>query len=178
MTATTPIWSYRVSLDDVPESGAHFTIEADNGARDELARALGLRELPRLSASFDVTRRGGGGLHVVGEVNAIVGQNCVVTLEPIENELNEAIDLIFAPDTPSIADERGEATIEFSDDEPPEAMIGGEIDLGVVATEFLLLGIDPYPRKEGATFEPRVAGDPESHPFAALGSLRKKKGDG
>ena len=36
------------------------------------------------------------------------------------------------------------------------------VDLGAVATEFLLLGIDPYPRKPGAVFEAPPAGDPAS----------------
>ena len=35
------------------------------------------------------------------------------------------------------------------------------------------LAIDPYPRKPGAVFEPRVeADDPEDHPFAALKALK------
>ena len=51
----------------------------------------------------------------------------------------------------------------------------GAVDLGAIATEFLLLGIDPYPRKPGAVFEAPPAGDPASHPFAALAAL--KKGD-
>ena len=32
-----------------------------------------------------------------GRVRARVGQTCVVTLEPIESEIDEPIDLIFAP---------------------------------------------------------------------------------
>ena len=60
-------------------------------------------------------------------------------------------------------------------EDPPEALRDGVIDLGAVATEFLLLGIDPYPRKPGAVFDAPPAGDPASHPFAALAAL--KKGD-
>ena len=53
----------------------------------------------------------------------------------------------------------------------------GAVDLGAIATEFLLLGIDPYPRKPGAVFDAPVAeDDPSSHPFAALAAL-KKPGD-
>ena len=44
----------------------------------------------------------------------------------------------------------------------------GCVDLGAIATEYFLLGIDPYPRKEGAVFEPRLAKDPAANPFAAL----------
>ena len=43
----------------------------------------------------------------------------------------------------------------------------------IIATEFLLLGIDPYPRRPDAVFElPVVAPDPEDHPFAALKALQ------
>ena len=60
-----------------------------------------MRDLPRLQASFDVKRRGAGGLHVTGSVSATVGQNCVVTLEPLTNEVEEAIDLVFVPKEPA-----------------------------------------------------------------------------
>jgi hypothetical protein len=178
MTEPHPVWSYKINIDDVPEAGAHFDLAADENTRAELARAAGLRALPRLTASFDVTRRGSG-LHVAGEVNATLGQNCVVTLEPIDSDIVEPVDLSFAPDAaPTIADEQGEATIEFEGNEPPETLSGGAVDLGAVATEFLLLAIDPYPRKQGAVFEPRVAGDPSTSPFAALASLKKDNGKG
>ncbi|MEI8155053.1 MAG: DUF177 domain-containing protein, partial [Hyphomicrobiales bacterium] len=57
--------------------------------------------------------------------------------------------------------------------DPPEVMHDGVVDIGGVATEFLLLGIDPYPRKPGSVFDAPPAGDPISHPFAALAALKK-----
>ena len=36
----------------------------------------------------------------------------------------------------------------------PEPLVDGVADLGAAATEFLLLAIDPYPRKPDAVFEP------------------------
>src|SRR5689334_19327727 len=57
--------------------------------------------------------------------------------------------------------------------EPPEALQDGVVDLGAVAAEFLLLGIDPYPRKEGAAFDAPPVADPSGHPFAALATLKK-----
>lgn len=171
------IWNHKVNVDDVPEAGAHFDIEANESERAEIAKAADLRSLSRLVASFDVTRRGAGGLHVTGEVNATVGQNCVVTLEPVDSELSEPVDVAFAPEAaPTIADDKGEAVIEFGNVDPPETLVGGAVGLGAIATEFLLLGINPYPRKDGAVFEPRIAGDPSANPFAALASLKKEKG--
>ena len=38
-------------------------------------------------------------------------------------------------------------------EEPPDAIVDGKIDLGALAAEFLALGLDPYPRKPGASFE-------------------------
>jgi len=62
-------------------------------------------------------------------------------------------------------------------DEEPEPLVDGRIDLGAIATEFLVLGIDPHPRKRGVAFElPVVEADPDVHPFAALAALKKGSG--
>jgi hypothetical protein len=42
----------------------------------------------------------------------------------------------------------------------------------MIATEYCLLGIDPYPRKEGAVFETSARQEPPENPFAALEALR------
>jgi len=36
--------------------------------------------------------------------------------------------------------------------DPPDPIINGQIDLGALAAEFLVLNLDLYPRKPGATF--------------------------
>src|ERR1700749_362136 len=83
-------WQVPVLVEDVPvETGQHFDISADSDVRAAVAVMAGLRDLPKLEASFDVTRQGGDGLHVAGHVSATVGQNCVVTLEPLANAVEE-----------------------------------------------------------------------------------------
>lgn len=171
---TDTIWSSRLAREDVPEDGIHVEISADATIRGALAQSAGLRDLPRLEAQFDVTPRGRDGLHVVGEVSALVGQNCVVTLESIESNVIEQIDLVFTSDQqPSMGDAEGEASFGLSEAEPPEPLVGGAVDLGAIATEYFLLGIDPYPRKDGVVFEAPAAGDPAANPFAALAALKK-----
>src|SRR6478609_8466571 len=63
-------WSVPVALDDIAEIGQHFDLVAEDATRAAVARTAGLRELPRLEASFDVTRHGAGGLRVAGKVSA------------------------------------------------------------------------------------------------------------
>ena len=55
----------------------------------------------------------------------------------------------------------------------PEPLIDGIVDLGALATEFLILGLEPYPRKPDAVFEPPQDAAPEPGPFAALAKLAK-----
>ena len=168
-----PPWSFPVAVADVPETGRHVDIVADDRTRAAIAKAADLAELPRLEAGFDLLRHGADGLRVVGRVQAAVVQNCVVTLEPIESAVDEAVDLLFLPEAPTAPDVVELEAVEA--DDPPETLQNGMVDLGALAAEFLLLGIDPYPRKPGAVFEAPPAGDPASSPFAALAAL--KKGD-
>jgi uncharacterized metal-binding protein YceD (DUF177 family) len=171
-----PFWSVPLSIEDVPPTGSHLHLVADEEARARIAHATGLRDLPRLEASFDIVRRGEDTLSVVGEVSGTAGQNCVVTLEPVDNEIVEPVDLLFtAQPQASMSDEDGKATLDFSDAEPPEPLTNGTVDLGALATEYFLLGLDPYPRKAGAEFEPPAQDRTGESPFAVLAALKKRE---
>lgn len=171
--APTP-WQVPVAVEDVAETGAHFDLAADAQVRAAVARMAGLRDVPRLEANFDVTWRGAG-LRVAGRVSATVGQLCVVTLEPLVTEVEEAIDLLFVPQ-PTAEREDGEVGTRGESADETEPLIGGLVDLGALAIEFLILGLDPYPRKPGAVFQPPPAAKPDETPFA-LASLRKGPDD-
>jgi hypothetical protein len=169
-------WRVPVAVMQVPDTGLHRDIEAGPAERQAMAEEAGLREVLSASASLDVTPKGGGRFHVAGQVRARIGQTCVVTLDPIENEIDAPIDLIFAPPEQipvlsDLVDEFADSDEEIPD--PPEPIVNGMIDLGRLATDALYLAIDPYPRRKDAVFEPVVvAADPEDHPFAALKALQ------
>jgi uncharacterized metal-binding protein YceD (DUF177 family) len=176
MMSTANPWSVPVTVVQIPDTGLHRDIEADGAAREAMAEVAGLREILSARASLDVTPERGGRVHVTGHVRARIGQTCVVTLDPIENEIDEPIDLIFAPpeqipDLSDLVDEAAESETEIPD--PPEPIINGVIDLGRLATDALFLAVDPYPRRPDAVFDPPVeTADPIDHPFAALKALR------
>jgi hypothetical protein len=169
-------WRVPITVAQIPEAGLHRDIEADAAEREAMAEVAGVREILSAHAALDVMPKSGGRVQVSGHVRARVGQTCVVTLDPIENEIDELIALIFAPpeQIPALADlvdESVESGAEIPD--PPEPIVNGVIDLGRLATDALFLGIDPYPRRPDAVFEPPMAAaDPEDRPFAALKALQ------
>lgn len=180
-TKTRDPWRVPVLVAQIPESGLHREFEADQATREAMAEIAGLRNIPSASASFDMALKRGGRVQVTGSVRARIGQICVVTLDPIENEIDEEIDLIFAP-SGQIAGEKiphlsdlvdAPVTPDSETPDPPEPIINGVIDLGRLATDVLFLAIDPYPRKPDAVFEPYVEpAGPGEHPFAALKAMQ------
>jgi len=173
-------WSFPVLVSQLPEAGLHQVLETTPTQRSLLATAAGVNTVLKAEASLDVVPEAGGRVHVSGTVRARVEQTCVVSLEPVENDVEEPIEVTFAPPeqiaaTPkSVQKEQGD---EAEIPDPPEAIVNGAIDLGKLATEFLVLGIDPYPRKLGAAFvSPETRADPDEHPFAALRALKDAPG--
>ncbi len=176
-----PLWSLRVTPAEIPETGRTVVMTADEEVRRAVARAADVDGISRLEATFDLARYGRAGLRVTGEVSASVEQTCVVTLEPLRNEIREPVELLFVP--PDELPEPAAATAgsdEAADaEDPPEPLENGAADLGAIATEFLVLGIDPYPRKPGASFEsPGPGQDPADRPFAALAALKTPRNGG
>jgi uncharacterized metal-binding protein YceD (DUF177 family) len=169
-----------VIVAQIPETGLHREIEANHAALEALAVTAEVPAVMSAQAAFDLSVKRDGKVHVVGRVRARIGQICVVTLEPIETDIDEPIDLMFAPpeqipDMADLVEDDADESAEIPD--PPEPIEGGQIDLGRLATDALFLAIDPYPRKPGAVFEPEVAADaPEDHPFAALRVLKSDLG--
>lgn len=173
-------WSVPITLDEVPEAGRHVELVAPAAVLPVIAALAGVNAVDRLVAHVDVSHRGDG-LRVAGRVEGEVRQTCVVTLEPLVNNIREEVDLTFSP---SLRDDEGEIEVSGDPDDraPREPMIGRSVDLAAVAVEFLMLGIDPYPRKSGAEFETRTAGDASEverpNPFAVLASLKRNEGQG
>lgn len=164
----------------LPEAGLHQVLEASAAQRGLIARATGVNAVLSATASFDVVPETEGRVSVTGKVTARVEQTCVVSLDPVENDIDEEIAVVFAPPSQipvsarSVQKEQGDDA-EIPD--PPEPIVHGAIDLGQLATEFLALGIDPYPRKPGVAFvPPETPEDPDEHPFAALKALKEKPG--
>lgn len=172
-----PHWPVRAS--ETPPSGLHVRrMDLDEAALAALSRHLCVVSARDFALDVTVRPHGENGLKVQGRVGLTVVQTCVVTLEPMESRIDEAIDAGFRPPNAierrflDDDDEDGPVLDAASFDDDP--LVAGTIDLGALAVEHLALGVDPYPRKPGVVFEaPADAG--EGSPFAALSRLKDKR---
>ena len=161
----------------LPSGGRNVTVEATPAECLAVASACGLVAVKSLLAQLVVIPTTAS-LNVTGSVKAVVTQACTVSLEPFDAAIDEPVDMQFMPESGVAAwmkkhspDPNEDLAYEI---DPPDMIIDGKIDLGAVATEFLSLGLDPYPRKPGVAFEPgpdQVDKDPS--PFAALAQWKK-----
>ena len=149
-----------VRVESVPEGGVEHTIEANEVERRTLAKLYGLPAIGRLTAKFTLSRAGRGIIRVRGDVHAEVTQTCVVSLEPFDVVLTEPVDVRFAPLAGESSNRRGPpiapaeaGAFAIGEEDEPDPIVDGRIDLGALAAEFMILGLDPYPRKPGVDFD-------------------------
>lgn len=150
---------------------------ADRGA---IARHLGVASLEALDARYALSRNGER-LKLEGTIKARLHQTCVVSLEAFPVALTVPVKLDFAPEAEVVAaaakadDAEIDIEVLLNEEDPPEAIVDGGIDLGAVTLEFLALGLDPYPRKPGVAFAEPAPEGPAETPFAALSRLKRSE---
>lgn len=161
----------------VPDTGLDIRVCADEAECATLAENYGLAAVQTFEAGFHVRKQGPKRYRVSGVLQALVTQTCCVSLEPFETHVSAPIEVEFAP----VCHHLGEAAIRkmtaggaatfAGPQDPPDPIIGGQIDLGALAAEFLALNLDLYPRKPGVAFEDIYVGGEASgtdSPFAVL----------
>lgn len=150
----------------------HLTPDAE--AVKRIVKALDLASLSAFEADIKVAPAHVGWT-LSGRVTATLEQVCGITLEPLPVEVDErfSVDLVET-DEREIGTEEAEITLE---DDSPDVIEDGRIDLGQYAVEQLALALDPFPRKPGVEFvQPEEPA--EISPFAVLKQFRPKTEDG
>lgn len=171
--------SRRFDVASARDAATKVDLAATPAECDALAKDCDLPGIDTLSAEFLIRREGVNGLHVTGTVSARVRQICVVSLDEFASDIAEPVDVRFAPEAEVEELAAARAARTGGDDEDledlPDPIVNGRIDLGALAGEILVLGLDPYPRKPGVTFaDPAqdAAAEPDVSPFAALKALK------
>jgi len=167
-------WNHLV--EDIAATGVTVERTADAEERLAVAAALDLLELARLEARYQITPLSLGRYKLTGELEAVLAQTCVVTLEPVRGEIAETYAATYWP--PEAMPEPAKGQVALNGEPDPEVIVGGSIDVGRIVFESLAAAIDPFPRQPGAVFEGPLstpAGDKPESPFAVLANLKAKR---
>lgn len=174
-------YSYPVKVSHV--SANPFIVRISAGAADLvlLAAQWGVPEVLSFTAELTLSRWKRDGVRVKGHVGSTLVQECVVTLDPVTQQVKEDIEMVFLPENSRLVsrmtDDKGEMFLDPDGPDAPELFEGDSIDVGVVAAEFAALAIDPYPRKPGLEFGDRIESDPTTDkkpsPFAVLQGMKR-----
>ena len=173
-----------LDLDKLGTNGTALEISTTESERAALAKRFGFLGLPDFSARVTVDRRPGGQVVVEGLLRGRIVQACILSLDPVTQELDDAFRLVFAEDVTEERDpESGDALLNAQGD-APEPLVGNMLDVGEIVAEQLSLTADPYPRRPGIKLEDvmpkpkggarRAAPEQRRHPFAALAALKDK----
>lgn len=151
-------------------TGLARRLEPDAATRQRIARALDMASLDAFAVDMEL-KPVGQGWRLTGHIAAGGAQTCGITLEPLPLAIADDFSIALMEGAP---DQDGEIDVDL-DDDSPDLIEDGRIDLGQYAVEQLALRLDPFPRKPGAEFV-QPPEPVEISPFAALKAL-KPRGD-
>lgn len=171
-----PEFSRIVDCGRLSAAASTHEIEADAGEREALARRFGLDRLDGLKARVLLNRTADRRVTVSGSFLADLAQFCVVSLEPVPEYIEESFNLVFASE-PEEATGPEDFAFTLDDDDWPEPLLDGTIDIGEAVAQLLALALEPYPRAPGVELESQdigaSVGEAEANPFAVLAELKK-----
>lgn len=167
----------RILKVDAIKDGASGEIIATEAEMKAIAGLLDLVRLEGLNVNYRFSHGGAGRLRLSARLQADVTQTCVVSLDPVDARIDLPLEVEFWPDALLKKPENDE-------DEPgstkllewPEPIEDGKIDLGPIIYETLATALDPYPKREGVSFDwsQGEAQEAKSGPFAALAALKRR----
>jgi len=179
--------SILVEAERIGPEGLHYSVTATPAQCLALARRFGILKILSLSGEVDLNQDSQiGHYRLQASLRAEVEQACIVSLEPVQEQISETFERFYA--RPELI----EASPEPDPDEdladwldpdavdPPDPLENGRIDIGEALAEELALSLNPYPRRPDATLPKAYVQEvPETatiKPFAALAKLKKAPG--
>lgn len=154
-----------------------FALRPGPDALAEIAAALELTSLKKLSFEGHVKPLAGSDWSLHARLGATVVQPCVVTLEPVTTRIDVDVSRQYLQDY----DLPDDPEAEMPEDDTVERL-GAWIDPALVMQEALSIAVPDYPRKPDAALGQMVYTKPgeaamtdaDARPFAGLASLKEQ----
>lgn len=179
--------TYPVNVTRLPAKGLHAKIVPDEDIREKLAAQCNILSISEFAAQLTIKSWHKDGVRVSGSLKASLTQSCIITLEPVPEQIEAQIDAVFVPINsklakPNINAETRELIVEAEGEDVPELFELPNLDVGAVAAEFFALELNPYPKSPNADEtadtpaqqEEKNENDVRENPFAALAKIRDK----
>ena len=143
--APKPEFSRPVDVSRMGRLEHRMEIKANEEERAALAKRFDLVELPELTATLALKKRGDGVFELTGRWHARLAQRCVVTLDPVWAELGDEVRLFYG----GAAGTSAAAADPLDDEGWPEPIEDGAVDVGEAVVQLMGVALDPYPRAPG-----------------------------
>ena len=167
-------FSYTLKIDDIKQNEQKYFIKADTEELKLLKDILKVEDVQSFAADIALKlSRKAHRLDLQGEVRADLILKSVISLENFSKTY--IVPFSYRYDTSLTYADLKEMDAGINDD-IPDIIENGQIDLVQVSLEQLALAMEDHPRKEGEIFEFQSEFDEETtlatHPFAALKKLK------
>lgn len=176
------------NLELVKKSGSHITLEATQSECGLLAKRYSIPKVNTLIANCRVKKNSpkeNGDYILEVSMEAVVVQNCILTLEELTENIFEEFSIIFKNDSDRGMKDDENQEVEFELEDDDIVYIEDKmVDIGEYIAEYLSLAINPYPKKAHASAselaykvidEDEVEAEPtQENPFTVLKDLKHK----
>lgn len=173
MEKETPEFSYKIDVSRIPVSGMKLALCADEKQCSALAERFGLRAVPELRAEVVLTRINKKRIRMKAAFDARVVQECVVTLEPFEQQVHDDFVIVFSSEEESSV-RKNEVDLDMGEEDDIEFLESEKIDVGELISEYFSLALDPFPHAPGAVFQSETDDKDEKNAFSVLENLKFK----
>ena len=168
-------FSYPIKIDELNQQQYKYVLQADKDELEDIARILQVESVRRFYAEVCVKRNNKeNNLRVWGRVEARLELQSVISLENFFRNLKVPFELNF--DTQASYQDIHDMKAGINDD-LPDIIIDGTINLADICIEQIALNIEDYPRAEGEVFDYTQYNKSEplerENPFAVLKKLKK-----
>ena len=157
----------------VVDSDRHIDVETSPEERASIAKRLDLEAVDDFRASVSL-RSVGEDILVDGHLNAELKRQCVVSLQPMVEVIDESFALRLTPTLPEPGTEEDESLME--EDRDIDLLKDSDIDIGELLVQQAALAMAAHPKLQGATLNdgPGTRSqdvDKKASPFASLQDL-------
>lgn len=166
-------YSVIIDIDSVPRGGKALSLTPDAAERKAIAARLGAPEVKALEGALNITATSTT-IDLRGRLTAQLTRQCVASLEPMEETVEDDFHLDFVRHAAAVADDADLEDWLAA----PEVHEGKTLDVGEILVQQLSLAMAPFPRKpDGDSLVEKFGRESALSPFAAAlkNSMKNKE---